>query len=249
MFDKHTTCQSINHSIKLKQKRKKRNPGEGVARLIVCWYSKYKWLNEGITLNSQFSSVLNSTASKLDGVGTVDNGPSTYYLHHFVRQKKVTLDTWHMPFDTWQMTHEIWHVTLGGKWTFSQNFSSPLLRFGIDSVVKILNKRIPYSVNELITKVFIEKARLHWSVKNCTAVCTKLYCTEHYGYALHNIYCTAYYCTALHKTVQHWTEQNYTTQQRFALHYTSPPPSLHLVSTRVIVRQQPGAVDKGLRQH
>ena len=35
------------------------------------------------------------------------------------------------------------------------------LWFGIDSVLKILNKRIAQSVNELITKVFIEQPRLH----------------------------------------------------------------------------------------
>ena len=30
---------------------------------------------------------------KLDGVGPVDNRPSTDKLHHFVRRKKVTCDT------------------------------------------------------------------------------------------------------------------------------------------------------------
>ena len=42
---------------------------------------------------------------KLDGVGPVDNRPSTNELHHFVKKKKikknVTCDTWHMTCDMW----------------------------------------------------------------------------------------------------------------------------------------------------
>ena len=54
---------------------------------------------------------------KLDGVGPVDNRPSTDKLHHFVKKKMtcdmghVTCDTWHMTCDTWHMTRDIWHVT------------------------------------------------------------------------------------------------------------------------------------------
>ena len=45
---------------------------------------------------------------KLDGVGPVDNRPSTNKLHHFVPpQKKVTCDTWLV---TWHVTHDMWHV-------------------------------------------------------------------------------------------------------------------------------------------
>ena len=67
-------------------------------------------------------------ACKLDGVGPVDNRPSTDKLHHFVQKKQknmwhMTCDTWHMTHDTWHMTHDTWHVW-GGGWTFSQNFSS-----------------------------------------------------------------------------------------------------------------------------
>ena len=51
-------------------------------------------------------------ADKLDGVGPVDNRPSTKKLHHFVRKKKrkkiVTCDTWHVTCDTWRDT---WHMT------------------------------------------------------------------------------------------------------------------------------------------
>ena len=40
----------------------------------------------------------------VDGVGPVDNRPSTDYLHQFV-QKNITCDTWHV-------THDTWHVVI-----------------------------------------------------------------------------------------------------------------------------------------
>ena len=50
---------------------------------------------------------------KLDGVGPVDNRPSTNKLHHFVQKKKkiyikkiVTCDTWHVTRDTWQSLNQ-----------------------------------------------------------------------------------------------------------------------------------------------
>ena len=72
---------------------------------------------------------------KLDGVGLVDNRPSTNKLHHFVRKKRrkkmwhVTRDTWHVTHDmtrdvTRDVTRDTWHVTCLGGWTLSQNFSS-----------------------------------------------------------------------------------------------------------------------------
>ena len=30
----------------------------------------------------------------------------------------------HMAHDVWHMAHDMWHMTGGGRWTFSQNFSS-----------------------------------------------------------------------------------------------------------------------------
>ena len=45
---------------------------------------------------------------------------------------------------------------------YSLQISAPeLFWLRIDSVLKILNERIPQSVIELITKVFIEQSRLH----------------------------------------------------------------------------------------
>ena len=69
----------------------------------------------------------------LDGVGHIDNRPSTDKHHRFVKKTKKYLtsdmwhqthDTWHMTPDTWYLTCDTWHVTHGGRWTFSQNFSS-----------------------------------------------------------------------------------------------------------------------------
>ena len=50
---------------------------------------------------------------KLDGVGPIDNKPSTDKLHHFV-WKKIN-DMWHVTCDMWHMTCDTWHMTrLGG---------------------------------------------------------------------------------------------------------------------------------------
>ena len=56
---------------------------------------------------------------KLDGVGPVDNRPSTAKLHHFVREKKEekNVDMWQVTGDmrqvtryTWQATRDTWHM-------------------------------------------------------------------------------------------------------------------------------------------
>ena len=82
---------------------------------------------------------------KLDGVGPVDNRPSTDKLHPFVKKRRrkrrrriffwhvicdtwhVTCDMWHMTCDTWHVTCDMWYVTCFGGWTFSQNFRSLVL--------------------------------------------------------------------------------------------------------------------------
>ena len=72
---------------------------------------------------------LGGVHNKLDGVGPVDNRPSTDKLHKIVKkkrkkEKKVTHDMWHMTCDTWHMTHDTCHMTCWGGWAFSQNFNS-----------------------------------------------------------------------------------------------------------------------------
>ena len=62
--------------------------------------------------------------NKLDGVGPVDNRPSTDKLHHFVKKKQKKTDMWHVTCDMWHMTCDTWHATRLGGWTFSKNFSS-----------------------------------------------------------------------------------------------------------------------------
>ena len=46
----------------------------------------------------------------LDGVGPVDNRPSTDKLHHFVREKKKKSDMWHVTRDMWHVLRDTWHV-------------------------------------------------------------------------------------------------------------------------------------------
>ena len=95
---------------------------------------------------------------KLDGVGPVDNRPSTNKLHHFVQKKeeeKVTCHMWHMTCDTWHVTSDMWHVTcdtwnvtcLGGG-EHSLKMSAPwLLLFVIYDNMKIWRKRITDWIN------------------------------------------------------------------------------------------------------
>ena len=59
---------------------------------------------------------------KLDGVGPVDNRPSTNKLHYFVKKKEKK--KWHMTCDIWRVTRDMWHETCCGGWTFCQNLSS-----------------------------------------------------------------------------------------------------------------------------
>ena len=46
---------------------------------------------------------------KLDGVGPVDNRPSTDKLHHYIHF--FFLFSWHVTCDTWHVTCDLWHMT------------------------------------------------------------------------------------------------------------------------------------------
>ena len=51
---------------------------------------------------------------KLDGVGPVDNIPSTDLLHQFVPKKNLNNkngDMWQVTGDTWQVTRDTLHMT------------------------------------------------------------------------------------------------------------------------------------------
>ena len=120
-------------------------------------------------LHVRFVSVsleINKQKHKLDGVGPVDNWPSTHQLHHFLRffkdeiicHKKmwqVTRDTWHVTHDTWHETDDTWHKVWDEN---SLKMSAPLLfLFGIGSVWKIFELK-----DEWISEsVIIEQPLLH----------------------------------------------------------------------------------------
>ena len=57
---------------------------------------------------------------KLDGVGPVDNRPSTDKLHNFVWKKNrhVTCDMRNVTRDRWHVTCDTWHVTSDMLWGF-----------------------------------------------------------------------------------------------------------------------------------
>ena len=67
-------------------------------------------------------------ALKLDGVGPWHMTPDPWHL---------TPDSWPVNPDTWNVTHDMWHM-VGVEHSLKIS-ASHLLRFGIDSVLKILN--------------------------------------------------------------------------------------------------------------
>ena len=95
---------------------------------------------------------------KLDGVGPIDNRPSTDKLHHFVKKKEkkkmtcniwhMTCDMWHMTCDTWYAPCDIWHI-VGGE-HFLKISAPKGFWFVIYDILKIRRKRLTYSLNEWI---------------------------------------------------------------------------------------------------
>ena len=91
-----------------------------------------KWCRDGFWIIVMEYNVKNSSPTlKLDGVGPVDNRPSTNKLHHLTPPPPKKKDIWHMTHDTvhmicdtWHMTCHMVHMTCCGGWKFSQNFSS-----------------------------------------------------------------------------------------------------------------------------
>ena len=64
----------------------------------------------------------------------------------------VTRDMWHLPQNMWHVTPDVWHMMEGEH---SLKVSAPQLSgLKIDSVMKILNERMTYSVNEWINELW-----------------------------------------------------------------------------------------------
>ena len=74
------------------------------------------WYNSWIS--RKFLSKTKLKYSQLDGVGPVDNRPSTK------KKEEEKKDMCHVTQDLWHMTCDAWHMTDGVMWTFSQNLSS-----------------------------------------------------------------------------------------------------------------------------
>ena len=112
---------------------------------------------------------------KLDGVGPVDNRPSTFKLHHFVQKKKkkeeeekiwhLTFDMWHVTCNTWHVTHDMWHMTrdMFGGVNILSKFQLPS-SYGLWFMILWRSGGkgwLSKSVNQWITRLFIEQPRLH----------------------------------------------------------------------------------------
>ena len=55
---------------------------------------------------------MSEVLKKLDGVGPVDNKPSTDKLHNFVKKQTKKHDIWHVTHDMWQVTRD---MLVGGE--------------------------------------------------------------------------------------------------------------------------------------
>ena len=119
----------------------------------------------------------------LDGVGPVDNRPSTDKLHHFVQKRKekwhATCDMWHVTRDMWHVTCDTWHMkcdTFGGVNILSkfQLPSSYCLWFMI-----LWRSGGKGSLNQWVTRQTFSKwfffARSEFSlIKFCAELCMKI---------------------------------------------------------------------------
>ena len=86
-----------------------------------------RWLKErGKVVLEALTSAANKIELKLhyklDGVGPVDNRPSTDKLQQFVRKKENKW--WHATCDTWPVTCDTCHLTQRWWWTLPKNFRS-----------------------------------------------------------------------------------------------------------------------------
>ena len=99
---------------------------KGSPVLVSSWKGhkrQRRWTVQKYVENFSKQSILRGSGmmqNKLDGVGPVDNRPSTNKLHHFKTKKidmrQVTCDMWHVTRDTWHMTHDMRHVTWDMLW-------------------------------------------------------------------------------------------------------------------------------------
>ena len=97
-----------------------------------------------VLIKTEFFSNVTAFVLKLDGVGPVDNRPSTKNLHNSVKKKM-----WHVTHDTWHVTCDMWHMIGEGRWAFFQNISSLALTVWEGRCLKVLKEK-DQSVNQLM---------------------------------------------------------------------------------------------------
>ena len=80
--------------------------------------------------------------NKLDGVGSIDNRPSTEYLHHFEEEKKLGCGV-----DQWEALN----------WSCDMRANEKPMKIFPQTMNELMNQLI----NWLITEVVVEQPRLH----------------------------------------------------------------------------------------
>ena len=113
-------------------------------------------------------------ACKLDGVGPVDNIPSTKKLHHFV--KKIKKIIWHVTPGSWHLAPDTWHVTCDTWWRVNillkfQVPSSNGLGFMMSWRLGGKDDSMNQWMNESVTEVVVEQPWLHWVFYHMFLMC------------------------------------------------------------------------------
>ena len=98
---------------------------------------------------------------KLDKVGPVDNKPSINF-----GRRQIIINKWHLTYDTFHVTHVTWHVWCD-TWHLTHGGDDHSLKIQLPSSYSLGDKVFwryfhTGSLNEWVTKVFIEQPQLHF---------------------------------------------------------------------------------------
>ena len=140
----------------------------------ISYRIKFK-INPTKKSNKAQSMSLNLKKKKLVGVGVgpwITDPPltSSTNLWQKINKKNLTPNPWHLTPDTWHVTPDTWHATCDTRhvtydiWHMMVGehslkiSASQLFWFGIDNVLKIMNKSINYSMIESMNESMNDKS-------------------------------------------------------------------------------------------
>ena len=115
-----------------------------------------QWLNQSINYEAVYRTAPATPGLLiLDGVGPVDNRPSTDELHHFVRKKE---KMWHVTRDMWHVTHDMFGgVNILSKFQLPSSYCLWFMLLWRSGGKGWLT----HWINQSVTEVIVEQPRLH----------------------------------------------------------------------------------------